>query len=214
MVTAFFPLFVKAVGATLIVALGASVIGFSAGLAIGVMTAKKMRTLLLSPLLDAYVLMVRGTPAYVQLLIVYYVLPEVTGINLTPTIAGIIALGLNEAAYCAEIVRGGIDALPSGQWEASKVLGYSTFITLKDIIVPQMMRAVLPALANDLATLIKDTSLVSVIGLIEITQVGKNVVALTLKPLEVYALVAGIYLAITTTVTMSTKLIAKRINHG
>ncbi len=214
MVTTFFPLFIKALGATLMVALGASIIGFSAGLVIGVMTAKKMRTLLLSPLLDGYVLMVRGTPAYVQLLIVYYVLPEITGINLTPAIAGIIALGLNEAAYCAEIVRGGIDAIPSGQWEASKVLGYSMFITLKDIIVPQMMRAVLPALSNDLATLIKDTSLVSVIGLIEITQVGKNVVALTLKPLEVYALVAGIYLAITTTVMMSTKLIAKRIKHG
>ncbi len=165
----------------------------------------------LSHLFDAYVLIIRGTPAYVQLLVAYYVIPDLIGCNLSPAVAGILALGLNESAYCAEIIRGGLDALPGGQWEACKVLGYSPFITLKDIMLPQLFKAVLPSLSNDIAIVIKDTSLLSVIGVVEITQVGKNVVALTLKPIEIYALVAGLYLVITTTVMVLTRILAKRM---
>lgn len=213
MVTQFLPLFLKAIGATIIVALGASIIGFTGGLCIGLLTSSKMRIVFLSRVLDVFVLIIRGTPAYVQLLIVYYVIPEIIGINLSPLAAGIIALGLNETAYCGEIVRGGMQALPHGQWEACHVLGYSRFVMVKDIILPQVIRAVLPALSNDLVTLLKDTSLVSVIGLIEITQVGKNLVSLTLKPLEGYMLVAGMYFALTSGIIVIIHYLGKRVHH-
>lgn len=115
--------------------------------------------------------------------------------------------------YTGEIVRGGLEALDKGQWEACQVLGYSRVVMLKDILLPQVLRSTLPALSNDFATLIKDTSLVSVIGLIEITQVGKNLVSLTLKPLEGYLLVAALYLLLTTTALAFTYFLSKRITY-
>src|SRR6202000_1452775 len=99
-----------------------------------------------------------GTPIFVQVLICYYALPEVLGISLSPFVAGVLALGINSTAYISEIVRGGINAIPEGQWQAAYVLGLSRSKTLQGIVLPQMFRIILPSLTNELTSLIKETS--------------------------------------------------------
>ena len=118
---------------------------------------------LLRYLLTVYIWIMRGTPLLLQLIFIYYVLPSV-GISIDRMPAAIIAFTLNYAAYFAEIFRGGIAAIPRGQYEAAKVLKFTPVQTVRYIILPQVIKIVLPSVFNEVITLVKDTSLVYVIG--------------------------------------------------
>ncbi|MEG3439977.1 ABC transporter permease subunit [Pannus brasiliensis CCIBt3594] len=150
-----------------------------------------------------YVDFFRGTPMLVQLFIIYFGLPNlIKEIGLSFTIdrlpAAILALSLNVAAYLAEIMRGGIQSVDKGQWEACESLGMSPLQTMKDVIFPQAFRRMLPPLGNEFITLIKDTSLAAVIGFEELFRQGQLIVATTYKAFEIYIAVALIYLILTT----------------
>ena len=188
-------------------------IGFLFGMLFGILNSEKVKIKGLSQIIDFYVLIIRGTPLYVQILIFYFALPDLLGINLSPFIAGCLALGCNSIAYVTEITRGGINSIPDGQWEASYVLGYSFGQTLWYIILPQMLKNSIPILTGEAAVLLKDTSLLSVIGMVEMTKVGMNINARMLQPMPVYLTIAFLYLLMTTAITLISKKIEKGLNH-
>lgn len=198
------PLILQGLGMTLAISVGALTIGLTCGTLVGMAMCDVLRTKL-AYTLDAFVLLLRGTPVYVQVLIAYYVLPDVLGFNLTPTTAGLVALGANCTAYTAEIIRAGINTVPIGQWDGAQVLGYTRAQAAWYIIGPQALKNVLPAMVNEVTALIKESSVLAMIGVLELTKVALNLSAKTLDPLIVYASVALLYLCITGAVWFGAK---------
>jgi arginine/lysine/histidine/glutamine transport system substrate-binding/permease protein len=150
-----------------------------------------------------YVDFFRGTPMLVQLFLIYFGLPGLfreigLNIDLDRLPAALFALSLNVAAYLAEIMRGGIQSIDNGQWEACSSLGMSPMQTMREVIFPQAFRRMLPPLGNEFITLIKDTSLAAVIGFEELFRQGQLMVATTYKAFEIYIAVAVVYLVLTT----------------
>lgn len=146
----------------------------------------------LARLLDLYVSAFRGTPLLVQVFVIYYGLPSV-GLQFEPLPAGVLALSLNAGAYLAESLRGAIAGVPEGQWAAAASLGMSRPQTLRHIIAPQALRLAVPSLGNTLISLIKDTSLVSVIAVTELMLATKELISTTFQPLPLYLAAAAIY---------------------
>jgi polar amino acid transport system permease protein len=157
----------------------------------------------------AYIYVIRGTPTLTQLFFIYFGLPAL-GINLSAMASGIIGLSLNSAGYIGEIVRGGIEGVPTGQWEASRVLGLSYFKMMRFIVLPQAMRAMLPAIGNEFVTLIKESSLLSTLAITELTMVGQQVRSVTYASFETFIIVGAIYLVLTTITSMSLRFLEKR----
>ena len=139
-----------------------------------------------------YVSMIRGTPLLVQIFVIYYGLPSI-GIEFTPVTAGVLALSLNAGAYLSESLRGAIASISQGQWRASFSLGLGYWQTLSYVVMPQALRVAVPSMSNTLISLIKDTSLVSVITMTELMLSTKEVIATTFRPLPLYIAAAGIY---------------------
>lgn len=208
-----FPLLLKGLIVTLRVGLFSTIIGFVGGILFGVLNSKKLKLYWVSKLISFYVLIIRGTPLYVQVLIVYFVLPDFLGLNLTPFAAGVLALGCNSIAYVSEIIRSGINSVPDGQWDASYLLGYNLSSTMIYVILPQMLKNSLPALTSEFIVLIKDTSILSVIGLTEMTRVGTNINARLLQPMPIFLSLAFLYLIVTTTISVISKKIEKGLSH-
>ena len=129
-----------------------------------------------------YVSLMRGTPLLVQIFVIYYGLPSV-GIEFSPVTAGVLALSLNAGAYLSESLRGAIESIGQGQWRASSSLGLSYWQTLRHVVLPQALRVAVPSMSNTLISLIKDTSLVSVITMTELMLATKEVIAATFRPL-------------------------------
>jgi polar amino acid transport system permease protein len=133
----------------------------------------------------------RGTPLILQLIFVYFAPYYLFGISYDRFTAVIIAFAVNYAAYFAEIYRGGIDAIPKGQWEAAKVLGLTRTQTLFKIILPQVVRRILPAMGNEVITLVKDTALAQTIGVAELFRVAQNASARQFSTLPIF--IAGVF---------------------
>lgn len=204
------PLLVKGSFATLQLAVVSMTLGLCGGILVGVLNCNKLRFWSSSFLLNGFVWLIRGTPLFIQILIIYYALPEVLGISLSPFTAGVISLGVYSTAYISEIIRGGINAIPEGQWEASYVLGLGFWKTLQGIVLPQMFRITLPSLTNELTALIKETSILMVIGVAELTKVSKDIVARELDPMTIYLAAAAFYLAMTSSISVLTQFVQKR----
>jgi His/Glu/Gln/Arg/opine family amino acid ABC transporter permease subunit len=145
-----------------------------------------------------YVEAFRGTPLLIQIFLIFFGLPSI-GIHFDPIPAGILALSLNSAAYQAEIFRGGVQSISKGQMEASRAMGLSYNQTLFNVIIPQGLRNALPAYTNEFITMIKDSSLVSVIGVMELTQRGRIVIGWTFQPFVVFIFIAIMYFIMTYT---------------
>lgn len=192
------PYLARGFSVTLFITLCGGLIGALLGICFGVLQCKQLRISVVSRCIGFYVGVIRGTPLLIQVLLVYYVLPDLLGVNLSPLVAGIVALGLNSTAYVAETVRAGINALPRGQWEASFVLGYDKKKVLLSIILPQTLRNVLPSLTNEITSLLKETAILSIIGLGEISRVGMDLNARLYLPLTIYLTMALFYLTVTT----------------
>jgi len=207
------PLFIEGAYYTVVTTCTAMVIGIVGGLLGGLVTCKQLKNNYISPFVSFYVFIIRGTPVYVQVLIIYFVIPEIIGVSLSPCVAGVIALGCNSIAYVSEIVRGGLNTIPVGQWEACAVLGYSQVHAVKSIIVPQMFKNVLPSMVNELIVLLKETSILSMIGCVEITRVSMNISARTLDPVSSYGASALLYLTLTSILWVFTKKIEKEFTY-
>ncbi|MDY7575036.1 amino acid ABC transporter permease [Actimicrobium sp. CCI2.3] len=139
-----------------------------------------------------YVSMIRGTPLLVQVFLIYYGLPSI-GIEFSPVSAGILALSLNAGAFLSESLRGAVQRVSAGQWSASYSLGFTWTQTLRFIVGPQALRIAVPSMGNTLISLIKDTSLVSVITVTELMLATKEVIATTFRPLPLYVTAALLY---------------------
>jgi cystine transport system permease protein len=184
------PVMLTGAGYTLLFAL-ASMVG---GLALGFPAAllRMSPSALLRWPATLYVSVMRGTPLLVQIFVIYYGLPSV-GIEFTPVTAGVLALSLNAGAYLSESLRGAIGSISVGQWRASFSLGLGYWQTLGHIVLPQALRVAVPSMSNTLISLIKDTSLVSVITMTELMLSTKEVIATTFRPLPLYLAAAAIY---------------------
>jgi len=189
----------------------AACISIAMGSLLGIFSCKKLRISGISSIIDKITFVLRGVPFYVQLLIAYFVLPDILGINLSPFMAGIISLGFCSGAYICQIIRTGINSIPKGQWEASYVLGYGLFRTVKNIIVPQMVRNISPAICGELDQLLKSTSLLSAIGFLELTRVGMNIIAREMNPVSTYLIIAVLYLSMSSLLNITSKKIEKKM---
>jgi len=152
----------------------------------------------------------RGTPILVQLLIAFY-LPSSLGFAFAPIVAAIIALALNTAAFQAEIYRAGLEAIPKGEIEAARLLGLTRWRILFRIEAPQAFRMVLPALVGEALALVKNSSLVSVIAVTEITRRAQQIASATFRPLEAYSAALLAYLAIAAVLTGAGLLLERRL---
>ncbi|CAM3610821.1 amino acid ABC transporter permease [Brevibacillus invocatus] len=155
-----------------------------------------------------YVEFVRGVPLLVLLFWIYFVLGKF--LKMGPFLSGVVGLGLFSAAFIAEIVRAGIQAVPRGQMEAARSSGMSYIQAMRFIILPQAFRKVVPPMASQFITLIKDSSLVSVISVVDLTLIAKNVVATSFRALEVWTFVAIMYFVVTFFLSQLINLIERR----
>ena len=174
-------------------------LGIIIGLFVGIARISTYRVIHL--IAAVYVDFLRGTPLLVQIFLVYFALPVVTGQRIDPFVAAIAACSINSSAYVAEIFRAGIQSIDAGQMEAGRSLGMSWLQTMRYIIVPQAARRVIPPLGNEFIALLKDSSLVSVIGFEELTRRGQLIIARTYASLEIWLCVAIIYLAMTVSIS-------------
>ncbi|HMV04796.1 MAG TPA: amino acid ABC transporter permease [Accumulibacter sp.] len=190
----------------------------SSGIVIGVLAGvgKLSRFWPLRRLCDAYVWLIRGTPLLLQILFVWLAAPSILpeDIVLSDFACAAIALALNVGAYNTECVRAGILAVPWGQVEAARALGLTPVQTFMDVVLPQSMRVALPALANNLASLVKDSSLAYAISVVELTMVGYRVQAESYQPIPVFVTTAVIYLILTTAFTTLTAALEAQLNTG
>lgn len=187
------PMFMAALY-TIFVGIVACVVGIGVGT--GLLLMRNSSLLVLRGFARLYGSFIRGTPALVQILIFYYVLAPLIGIDIGPLTAGIMAVGFNSGAYVAEILRGGLSRIPVGQWEAAEALGLSRHKIWFRVILPQVYNSVIPLLVNEFTMVIKITPLLSTITVVELTRASQMLYNETFRPVEVLLLAALIYFII------------------
>jgi len=205
------PAMLTGAGYTLLFAVAAMIGGLAIGVPVALMRIAPWAALRLPASL--YVSAMRGTPLLVQIFVIYYGLPSV-GIEFSPVTAGVLALSLNSGAYLSESLRGAIRAVSEGQWRASFSLGLGYWQTLHHVVMPQALRIAVPSMSNTLISLIKDTSLVSVIALTELMLATKEVIATTFQPLPLYLAAACIYWALSLFFEALQRRAERRLNRG
>ncbi len=198
-----------------VITLEISILSLLLGIAFGLVAAlcKLGRNPILRGIASFYIWLIRSTPLLVQLFIIYFGFPQL-GIDLGPFLSGVLGLGLNVGAYNAETIRGGIVSIPLGQTEAARSLAMSSSLAMRRIILPQALRIIIPPLGNNFIILIKDTSLVSTITLVELTLTAQRFIGSTYKPFEMYLMAAVLYAAMTTTASILLAKLEKRTNKG
>ena len=198
-------------GANMTIQVFALVLIFSIPLGIVVAFALQVRWNPLHYLIDLYIWVMRGTPLLLQLIFIYYVLPSI-GIRLDRLPAAVIAFVLNYAAYFAEIFRGGIETIPRGQYEAAKVLKFSSFDTVRYIILPQVTKIVLPSVFNEIMSLVKDTSLVYALGISDLILASRTAANRDASLVPMF-LAGAIYLIMIGLVTIVAKKLEKKYSY-
>jgi His/Glu/Gln/Arg/opine family amino acid ABC transporter permease subunit len=199
--------FVRGVWMTAVMAASSLLLGLPLGLCLALARVQSKRAIAAPAAI--YVEVMRGTPLLVQILFVYFVLPSV-GVNLPAYASGVLALTLNAAAYISEVIRAGIVSIDAGQMEAARALGMSYWQAMRRIILPQTFRRVVPPLTNEGIALLKDSSLVSVIGLTELARTGQELASRYAAPLTIWPLVALLYLALTFPLTRVAEHLERR----
>jgi polar amino acid transport system permease protein len=196
---------------TLVLTAGGAVLALAAALVAGL--ARLSRHAPVRWAAVTYIDLFRGTSALVQLFWAYFALP-LLGVRLDAMTAGILVLGLNVGAYGAEVVRGAVRAVPGGQWEAARALGFSHGQALVRVVVPQAVPAMLPPFGNLLIELLKSTALVSLITLADLTFQGQVVRAATLRSAEVFGLVLLLYFAVAQVMAFGVRRLEARMARG
>ena len=178
---------------TLQISFFAAILTFFIGIIIALMKLSSYQ--FLKDIATVYITVIRGTPLLVQIFLFYFIVANI--FELERFVAGVLALGIFFGAYMAEILRGAIQSIDKGQLEAANSLGISNFQAMRHIILPQAFKRALPTLVGEMIALIKDSSLVSVISITDLTKVGKEIVANTFSPFETWIVIAVLYLCIT-----------------
>jgi len=162
-------------------------------------------------LAGSYVDFIRGTPLLVQIFIIYFGIPALTGVRIEPILAAVVSCSINSGAYIAEIFRAGIQSIDKGQMEAARSLGMSKTQAMRYIILPQAFKRVIPPLGNEFIAMMKDTSLLSVIGYEELTRKAQLIVARTYAAFEIYIAIAFIYLIMTLVISRWVAYMERRL---
>lgn len=203
-----FPLLLTGAAVTVQITAMSVGFGFIIGMFVGI--ARLSRNFIIKTLAAVYVDFIRGTPLLVQIFIIYFALPLVSGQRIDPFVAAITACSINSGAYVAEIFRGGIQSIDKGQMEAGRSLGMSWAQTMRYVILPQAFKRIIPPLGNEFIAMLKDSSLVSVIGFEELTRRGQLIIARTYGSFEIWLTVAFIYLVMTLTISRLVNYLERR----
>ncbi|MBE7080372.1 MAG: amino acid ABC transporter permease [Clostridiales bacterium] len=200
----------EGLGKTLLISLGAITLGCILGIIVSLIkyTNKKYGKMKIpSYICDIYLAIFRGTPVYVQLLIMYLIVL----VSVPSMWVAILTFGINSGAYVAEIIRGGLEGVDDGQLEAGNSLGLSNLQVLISIVLPQAIRRALPPFCNEFIALIKETSIVGTIGVLDLTKIAENIIAKTYDPFAPYIIIALMYLAVVLLLTYLLKLLERRL---
>lgn len=183
------------------------------GMIIGTLLAicKVVDSKILRIFANSYTSIFRGTPMLVQLSIIYFVLPSAVGIKLSVFASGVLAFSLNSGAYISEVIRAGINSVDKGQIEAAKALGIPPILRMKDIILPQALRNILPALVNELINLIKESALISIIGGMDLMRRAQIVSAETYAYFTPMLTAAAAYYILVMMISAFAKILEKRL---
>lgn len=204
------PLLFQGVIKTLEIFILSGVLSLVLGVIGGVITCKRYRLWGLSKALDVFTFVMRAVPFYIQLLIAYFVIPDLFNYNIKPFTAAVLSLGFCSFGYMTVLIRAAIQSVASEQWESAFLLGYTNLQTLRYIILPQALRFALPAINNELDSLLKSTAVISSIGVIELTRMGMNIVSREMEPVPIYLSIALLYLVLSTLLNRLSKYIEKR----
>ena len=216
----YYPFFLEGVKNTLIIAFASVVIGVFFGTLMAVMRMSKIKPL--KWISCAYIEFIIGTPLMVQLMFIFYGLPMI-GItfpdisfipNFSRFMAGIVAMSMNSCAYVAEIIRSGIQAVDSGQLEAARSIGFKYGESMTIVVLPQAVKNILPALGNEFISVIKESSIVSVIGIADLMFRTNDVIAVTYRSLPCLAIAACMYFVLTFTGGRLISFLEKRMKHA
>ncbi|CAF30107.1 amino acid ABC transporter permease [Methanococcus maripaludis] len=161
--------------------------------------------------LMAYVEVFRGTPLLIQLFFIYYGLPSI-GITMSSTFAAVLGLSLNGGAYISEIIRAAIQSVPVGQFEAAESLGMGKIESMVYIVLPQAFRITIPPLVNSFSSILKESSLISVLAITELTRIGQLIYTRTSRPFEIYLTIGLIYLILVSIISIGSWKIEKKLN--
>lgn len=202
------PRFVPALWVTMQATLAGMVIALTLGLVLALL--RRCRIAWIRWPVAALIEFVRSTPLLVQIYFLFYVLPE-TGVQLPAFATGALALGVHYAAYCAEVYRAGLEAVPRGQWDAAAALNFGAWHTLRRIILPQAVARVVPALGNYLVAMFKDTPLLSAITVVEMLQLAKMIGAESFRYIEALTLVGLLFLALSLCAAALIRMLERRI---
>lgn len=206
---------VRGLWVTLRITFGSTFLGLIIGLVLAVIKTIQNSGKKVGPLgflVDIYLTVIRGTPVMVQLLIIYFVVFASSSPN-TIFIA-ILAFGINSGAYVAEIIRAGIEAVDKGQMEAGRSLGFGYFSTMRLVVIPQAIKNVLPAMFNELITLLKETSIAGYIAIDDLTRAGMQIRSKTFEPFMPLLAIAAIYLVLVLILTAIMKKVERRLKEG
>jgi His/Glu/Gln/Arg/opine family amino acid ABC transporter permease subunit len=193
---------------TLEISLCAMVVASLVGLIMGLISTSDVGVL--KAIIRAYVYFVRGTPALVQIFLVYFALPRI-GFELSPFWSGVVALAFNSAGFISEIVRAGLQSIDAGQSEAALSIGMTNRQSILFILLPQSLRRITPPLTNEIITLVKSSSLLSVISITELTRTAQLIIAERFVPFEMYAALAVYYLVMISVLSWCSEQLEKRL---
>ena len=203
-----------------LLSIGIAALSLLFGLILGTLgaTGKRSKHALPRDIANVYVTIIRGTPLLLQILIIFSVIPsmytEITGkiLRIDPLLIGVLAMSINSGAYQTELIRSGVNAVDKGQWEACETLGLSNWKTLKLVILPQAFKRIVPPLISEFITLIKDSSLISCIGAVELLKGAQIIGAQYFDVMSPYMLAAIFYLVMTCVVSMIGMKVEKRLS--
>ena len=207
-----FPSLMSGLQLTLILTVVSLVIALALGVVFGLFQVSKNK--LLRIIATIYVDIFRGTPLIVQAFFIYFGIPAALDIRITAVVAGLITLSLNAGAYMAEIVRGGIQSVEKGQMEAARSLGLPYGKAMAKVVLPQAIRTMIPSFINQFVITLKDTSILSIIGINELTQSGKIIIARNLESFQMWLIVGIIYFIIIMILTKVSNVLERRIHNG
>ena len=217
----YYPFLLKGMGVTLLISLVGTVVGLVIGLLTGILRTtpfsknKLLRGLhkTANAIIAVYIEVFRGTPMMVQAMVIYWGYAFLNGGLTLPLIpAGIFIVSINTGAYMAEIVRGGIMSIDKGQFEGAYSVGMTHVQVMTNVIIPQVMRNILPSVSNEFVINIKDTSVLNVIGVAELYKVAGDIKTFTFKTFQTYAIICVLYFIMTFTVTRILRLLEKKLN--
>lgn len=204
------PLLIGGLKLTIGITLGGLALGLLLGVCAGLINTGRNK--FLRAIAVAYIEAIRGTPLIVQVMFLYFGLPMATGMRVPPLVAGIVAIGVNAGAYIAEIVRGAIISIDTGQTEAARSTGLNRFQAMLYVVWPQAFRRMIPPLGNQFIISLKDTSLLTVIGVAELTRQGQEIISVNFRAFEIWLTVAIMYLCMTLSLSWLLRRIERRMS--